>query len=876
MKVGTASTLARLLEENARARPSAPALLAPGQSVITHEGLYHSACVISLSLVELGAAPGSLVALSLPEGPGLAAALLGTSCAHVAVPVGHDLPLPEARALLTPLEPAALVVERAATSALRDLAAEACLPLLEVDLSVIPKGVEPPARNPDDAALILHTSGTTGRPKPVPLTHTNLGHAASWVARSLALAPEDRCLNLMPLVHSHGLIGALLSSLSAGGSVLCTERPAPREMLAWASQAGCTWTTASPTVLRLMLNARGTWPGLRFLRSASAPMPPELAAALEERFRVPQIQVYGMTEAYQVAANPLPPGERRHGSVGQPTGCEIMVLGEAGTALGVGEDGEIALRGTNVFEGYGLPGATRERDAFAGDWFRTGDLGHLDAEGYLHITGRLGERINRGGEKIAPRAVENVLTSHADVAEALCFPVPDDQLGEEIGALVRPRAGRSLDPRGLRRFAATRLAPTRVPRYFWLRDELPRPASGKLNRRTLAETLNLGPRRAGAHDTPSGAGKGVIEALREIWREQLALESPPRDEDRFFDLGGTSLGLVELVLTIERRFGAHLPLSALLEAPSLAELAERVEQGPRSSVAREIVVQREGFSVRLLPIQTQGDGPPLLFVAPAGGSVLPYFQLADRMPRERPFWGLQIDLERRRLRRPFSIPDLGEAFAEGIERLRPRAPVILGGWSFGALAAWDVAFRLRTSNIAVERVLALDTWALRYGPDPPRETLITLAANLVRMVRESRPLLRDALCARLARSAGQREERRLLRALRARLRGRASLAPILEKDPRLAELNTNGLSIVGTLRHYLRAARSYEPPRFALSVDVLKAESSSEATPTLGWEHLSRGEVRGRLVPGDHFTLLTPPHVEEVARVIAKIVSGAR
>ena len=207
-----------------------------------------------------------------------------------------------------------------------------------------------------------------------------------------------------------------------------------------------------------------------------------------------------------------------------------------------GEQGEIALSGANVFRGYGPPGATPERSSFHATWFRTGDLGFVDEEGYLHVTGRLGERINRGGEKIAPRAIEAALREHPQVEEALCFPIPDPSLGEEIGALIKTPGGGVVDARELRRFAATRLAPTRVPRFFWFREQLPQPASGKLNRRALAEELGLLPDSREAHDVSPGAG--TRDALREIWQDQLGLERATRDDDRFFDLGGTSLGLV--------------------------------------------------------------------------------------------------------------------------------------------------------------------------------------------------------------------------------------------------------------------------------------------------------------------------------------------
>jgi acyl-CoA synthetase (AMP-forming)/AMP-acid ligase II len=223
-------------------------------------------------------------------------------------------------------------------------------------------------------ALLLHTAGTTARPKQVPLTHANLTAAAGNVVDSLELTVADRCLNVMPLFHSHGLIGAALSTLRAGGSIACARGMDPRRFLSWATDLGCTWYTAASTVHHLVVEAPGEWKGLRFMRSASGPLPPQVAVALEERFGAPMIEVYGMTEAYQIAANPLPPGERRLGTVGRPTGTDVAVLGTDGGVRVTGAEGEIVVRGPAVFGGYSVPPEAND-GAFVNGWFRTGDRG---------------------------------------------------------------------------------------------------------------------------------------------------------------------------------------------------------------------------------------------------------------------------------------------------------------------------------------------------------------------------------------------------------------------------------------------------------------------------------------------------------------------
>ena len=297
-------------------------------------------------------------------------------------------------------------------------------------------------------ALVLHTSGTTSRPKQVPLTHHNLCLSARNVAAALGLRTDDRCLNVMPLFHIHGLVGALLSSLAAGGSAICAPGFHAPSFFEWLSELEPTWYTAVPTIHQAVLARAAESTDaidrsrLRFVRSSSAPLPPQVQDALEQALGVPVIESYGMTEAaHQMASNPLPPGERKPGSVGVAAGPDITVLGPDGQELPVGSVGEVAVRGASVFSGYeNAPEVNAS--AFTNGWFRTGDEGLLDAEGYLFLRGRIKEIINRGGEKIGPLEIEDALLSHPDVQEAVAFSIPDERLGEEVGAAIVPRGAR--------------------------------------------------------------------------------------------------------------------------------------------------------------------------------------------------------------------------------------------------------------------------------------------------------------------------------------------------------------------------------------------------------------------------------------------------
>jgi acyl-CoA synthetase (AMP-forming)/AMP-acid ligase II len=348
-----------------------------------------------------------------------------------------------------------------------------------------------------DTALVLHTSGTTSRPKIVPLLQRNVLATARHITETLALTPDDVCLNIMPLFHIHGLMAATLSSLAAGAQVCCTPGFNALKFFAWLDEVKPTWTTAVPTMHQAILSRAGrnqeilARSRLRFIRSSSASLPPQVMAELEKTFRAPVLESYGMTEAaHQMAANPLPPRPRKPGSVGIAAGPEIAIMDEKGNILPKGEIGEIVIRGPNVTSGYEA-NAEANAKAFTNGWFRTGDQGLLDEEGYLRLTGRLKELINRGGEKISPLEVDEVLMDHPAVQQVVTFAIPHDKLGEEVGAAVVLREGKTATDRELRDFAATRLADFKVPKKIVLVAEIPNGATGKLARIGLAAKLGL-------------------------------------------------------------------------------------------------------------------------------------------------------------------------------------------------------------------------------------------------------------------------------------------------------------------------------------------------------------------------------------------------
>ncbi len=496
-------------------RGPAPAIAAPDRATLSYAGLADLVESCRASLAAAGLSRGDRVAIVLPNGPEMATAFVAIACSATTCPLNPAYRAEEFAFYLDDLGAKALVLPAGSDSPAGQVARERGIAILELSVPEgAPAGVftlsgvaaaTPGAGQPaeaDDVALILHTSGTTSRPKIVPLSQANVLASARHISASLALGEADRCLNVMPLFHIHGLIAAVLSTLYSGGSIFCTPGFNALRFMAWLEEARPTWYTAVPTMHQAILARGQRQPeaakaaGLRFVRSSSASLPPQIMQAVEALFDCPVIESYGMTEAsHQMASNELPPGQRKPGSVGRPAGPEVMLLTEDGQRTGAPDVvGEVVIRGPNVTAGYeSNPKANAESFVpdEGGPWFRTGDQGTFDADGFLTITGRLKEIINRGGEKISPREVDEILLDHPAVAQAVTFAMPHDKLGEEVAAAVVLAEGASLDERALRDFAATRLADFKVPRKVVFLEEIPKGATGKLQRIGLAQRLGL-------------------------------------------------------------------------------------------------------------------------------------------------------------------------------------------------------------------------------------------------------------------------------------------------------------------------------------------------------------------------------------------------
>jgi oxalate---CoA ligase len=696
----------------------APALLAPGRSPLTYAGLTELVSGTAAGLRASGVGPAARVALIVENGPEAATSFLTIASAATVAPLNRAYGAEELAFYLEDIHAEAVVVGASLDTPARDVARARGISVIELHVdTAAPAGAftldgvspEPPLADPspDAVALVLHTSGTTSRPKLVPLTHRQLGVSARNVAQTLRLSPGDLCLNVMPLFHIHGLVAALLASLDSGASIACCPGFHQLRFFEWLADLEPTWYTAVPTMHAAVVARAGDHQAevgnhrLRVVRSSSAALPAPVLEGLEETFGVPVIEAYGMTEAaHQMASNRLARDMRKAGTVGRAAGPEIAVLDASGEPLPAGEIGEIAIRGENVFSGYEANPEANEA-AFVNGWFRTGDEGFLDDDGFLTLRGRLKEVINRGGEKISPMEIDDVLLRHAAVTQAVTFAMPDPRLGEEVAAAVVLAPDQEVDERTLQDFVVASLAPFKVPRRIVLLDEIPKGPTGKVQRIGLAERLGVEPVEIGGDDRPPSH---LESELIRIWESVLGITGVGVNDD-FFAIGGDSILGAEAVARVRDVVGdPNLPLVSIVRAPTPATMAHEAFAG--------LGIGTSG----VIPLQESGSRTPLFIVHAADGDVLTFAVLARRLGSEQPSYGLRVPGIDDGMPVPSSLVEMATGYVADIRRVQPCGPYVLGGFCLGAGVAVEMAAQLEAAGEEVAMLVLLDPrFAARGG-----------------------------------------------------------------------------------------------------------------------------------------------------------------
>jgi acyl-CoA synthetase (AMP-forming)/AMP-acid ligase II len=585
------SSLYDLLQDRATRFPDAPAILAPDCAPLSYRRLHRHLDDVGRTLRAKGIGRDDRLAVLMPNGPELAVAIVAAAANAACASINPAYSAEELDRYFADLKPRALMVAAGVEWPARRVAQAHGVPVFDLAPTGEAAGLfalagaalgEPSTDpvGPGATALFLFTSGTTSRPKIVPLTHANICASAFSAVAALKLSEADRCLNVLPLFHGHGLIATVITSLAAGAGVVCTPGCDVNRFFGWLRDFAPTWYSAVPTMHQAILAQARLNPDqvagirLRLVRSASAPLPPRVFAELERTFDTSVIEFYGMTETASapIACNPLPPRKSKPGSVGIPVGLDVAIRNDRGDALPAGQTGHVTVRGGSVMPGYDGDAAATEA-AFTGDWFKTGDQGFFDDEGFLYLSGRTREMINRGGENIAPREVDEALLEHPAVAEAVTFAVPHATLGEDVAAAVVLRPDADATAKELRQFVGGRLADFKVPRQVLIAKQLPKGSTGKVQRIGLAEKLGL----IGPASRPFAAPRTPLEnVLAGIWADVLRLEQVGIHDD-FFALGGDSLLAAHVLTCIHDAMHLEVGVVSLFEAPTVAEMADYLE-----------------------------------------------------------------------------------------------------------------------------------------------------------------------------------------------------------------------------------------------------------------------------------------------------------
>jgi acyl-CoA synthetase (AMP-forming)/AMP-acid ligase II/acyl carrier protein len=572
-----------LIRTHAEQRPDESAIVGSHFAPVSYRELQDQIDEVRACLREAGFDREARIAVALSNSAQAALAIVAISCSATAVPIDPKLTMVEIDRCMHLLRPNAVVVLRATPSATRGVAAQRGIPIIEVGVSqagklclkwVVPKvGAAAPLDEPDPQtpAFILHTSGTTAEPNLVPFNHCNMLAVTQRLQTWFDLTPNDRCLTVSPVYYSHALTTTVLPPLLTGGSTAFPANPTNVDPSEWFGDLKPTWYSAGPTLHLAVLEKvqQRSDPeimrSLRFVSSAGAPLDAATGERMRAAFGAPVLEHYGSSETAQIATNLPAPRRSKPGTVGIPWPGIVRIVGDDGKQLAVSEPGEILVSGPSVMAGY-LNAPELNRAAFVDGWFRTGDIGSVDAEGFLTLHGRKKELINRGGEKIAPLEIDQALMRHPEVAQAAAYAVAHPRLGEDVAAAVILRSGAQVTPAELREFLNAQLAAFKIPRRITIVDQLPKGISGKVQRKRLSEMMDAAPEHAGMENQ-------LHVDLIQVWKKLLKRDDISLDDD-FFEKGGDSLLAMDASVELQKLTGRSLPEAILFDAPTVRELAK--------------------------------------------------------------------------------------------------------------------------------------------------------------------------------------------------------------------------------------------------------------------------------------------------------------
>lgn len=839
------TTVGEIIASHAMRRPNAPAIVCPNLELLSFGDLARYVQLIGNQLRAAGVSSTSRIGIALPRGPAAAILSIAACCNGIMVPLNPSLPNTDLEAELTRLRLDALIVSddvhKWSSSAgegcgLFTVAKSTPFRFADMALELIePTGRRKQAPPPtaESWACIFRTSGTTGTFKRVPVTHGNLLAMANKMQRWLQLTHGDRSACIMPLYYNAGFKATLLVPLLIGCSVALPASTQPHDCEQWLSELRPTWLTAAPPFLQAVLDRlRAQAPqrpvasfasSLRFVLSTASYLPPSTSAELQDRLGLPVVEFYGLCEAGMMTAPILPPETARPGSVGRVPHGELAIQNDEGSFLGPDEAGEIMVRGPSVTPGYLVDDIDGIPASLQNGWLPTGDIGIVDSDGILTVTGRRKEMINRGGEKISPYDVEKALLAHPAVREAAAFALPHPRLGETVGAAVVLRAGHSLSSMALIAFVSDRLAPFQLPRHIQILESLPVGATGKISRAQLSRA-SINVRRP---TEPPGAPLEML--IANIWQRLLNRVNIGIEDD-FFEIGGDSLLATEMLLELEAITHHRVPPSAIRIPLTILHLTQILAN---EAAAKQEVITR----VR------SGAGTPLFLFH---GDYLHWglygYRLSALLKGDVPVYLLHSVLDS--TSKVETIEDMVQQHLPHIEATEPNGPIRLAGFCHGGHAALELANQLERRGRTIESVVLIDTLSINARPFMRFiVALISLAGRMVPGAFGSK-IRREAILSLWLLSQllkGDRKIGRVARMLRS--------------------------STVRNSMHaiYYRAMSQYVPPKVRAEVVCLVCEEYSakwgyQAEP---WKSLCTN-VRQARIPGGHHTCIID-HMGELA-----------
>jgi len=858
----------------AQSHPDRTALVMPDETILNYGDLETAFTSVSRFLSDRGLNRKKRIAVIMPNGPEMVVAFLAITQVAIYVPLNPDLSTNELVRHLDITGADAIMVRQDESPGIgHDLAAfnlpviKMCsyrhgsdanfvvnstdLPVVVTSMTACPCG--------EDVGVVLTTSGTTSKPKVVPLTHTNLCWAAKNNVEFFNLGENDRCLNIIPQYHIYSIVASILSTLAAGGSLICTMTFRPDEFVINLGRLAPTWYAASPSIHQAVLEFLGgskalsVRHSLKFIRSGGAPLSAKLQKELEQYFGVMVIQGYGLTETSAMGTrNPPIPGRIKPESAGVASGCEVKILGEDGHPLAQGQVGMIVMKGQGVTPGYEYDEDSDE-PSFINNWFVTGDEGYLDEDGYLFITGRTKEIINRGGEKFSPYEVEHALACHPDVLDVAVYAGPHPRLGEVPMAMVILRPEAKTGPADLKLFLRGKIALHKIPAEFTQVQEIPKSTAGKVQRRFLHK-YEL--RSLNDEDEPKGLQHHAMAngialwsefevVVAQAWKKVLKLDSIDISDD-FFDLGGDSLLFLDLVVELEKALGRSIPLETIINKWTFNQQVAELSASKRKS---------SDFRF-LIPIRATGESPPLFCVHGVSGSPLTFRPLADYMSLRQPIWAFWLNPGDKILTCPLDITVLAKKYIREMRKVRASGPYLIAGQSLGGKIAFEMARQLRVQNEKVSLLALIDTLML---PPKTRQGLTYEKSEVIRKFTETPhrgilPYIREKAMARIRRVT--KRPRKMHECMSA----------------------TSKSSERAAIREALRdASRRYQPGYYEGPVIYFRAESDNKGRSLTSAKRWLKYADNIEIIPspGRHGQMIREPYLSEFASKLATAIQQA-